>query len=122
MLVVDDADAFGYVIRHIAQDAGYDVLEASGGEVGTRLAAEQRPDIIVLDLHMPRVDGFAALARLAESSVRATPVSVCTSHVLSAEQKRSLASAYAIVPKHDVSRDGLKALMQAVLAGRVEAE
>ncbi|HUL63713.1 MAG TPA: response regulator [Burkholderiaceae bacterium] len=122
VLVVDDEDTFRYVIRHIAEDAGYEVLEASDGEVGTQLALDQRPYIIVLDLHMPRVDGFTALARLAESNVSATPVIVCTSYALSAEQKRSLASAYAIVPKQDVSRDGLTALMQAVLAEKVEVE
>jgi signal transduction histidine kinase len=116
VLVVDDEDTFRYVIRHIAQDAGYEVLEAPDGEVGTQLAVEARPDIIVLDLHMPRMDGFTALAKLAESPVRRTPVIVCTSHALSVEQRRSLAAAYAIVPKHDVSRDGLRALMQAVLA------
>jgi signal transduction histidine kinase len=116
VLVVDDEETFRYVIRHIAQDAGYEVVEAADGEAGTQLALEQRPDVIVLDLHMPRMDGFTALEKLAESSVRATPVIVCTSHALSAEQKRSLASAYAIVPKHEVSRDGLRALMETVLA------
>jgi signal transduction histidine kinase/CheY-like chemotaxis protein len=116
VLVVDDEDTFRYVIRHIAQDAGYDVLEAPDGEVGTQVAFDQRPDIIVLDLHMPRMDGFTALSRLADSPLRSTPVIVCTSYALSAEQKRSLAAAYAIVPKHEVSRDGLKALMQTVLA------
>jgi signal transduction histidine kinase/CheY-like chemotaxis protein len=122
VLVVDDEDTFRYIIRHIAEDAGYAVIEAADGDAGTQLALDQRPDIIVLDLHMPRVDGFAALARLAESNVSAIPVIVCTSYALSAEQKRGLASAYAIVQKQDVSRDGLKALMQAVLAERVEAE
>ena len=116
VLVVDDEETFRYIIRHIARDAGYEVLEAHDGESGTRLAIDQRPDIIVLDLHMPRMDGFTALANLAESSASAIPVIVCTSHALSGEQKRSLAAAYAIVPKQDVSRDGLRALMETVLA------
>ncbi len=115
VLVVDDEETFRYVIRHIAQDAGYDVREAGDGESGMQLALDQRPDIIVLDLHMPRMDGFTALAKLAESSIRSVPVIVCTSRTLSSEQKRALASAYAIVPKHEVSRDGLTALMQSVL-------
>jgi signal transduction histidine kinase/CheY-like chemotaxis protein len=118
ILVIDDEDTFRYVIRHIAQDAGYDVLEAPDGESGMQVALDQRPDIIVLDLHMPRMDGFTALAKLAESNVRATPVIVCSALALSPEQKRSLASAYAIVPKHEVSRDGLRALLDTVLAER----
>jgi CheY-like chemotaxis protein len=118
VLVIDDEETFRYVIRHIAQDAGYDVLEAPDGEVGTQVALDQRPDIIVLDLHMPRMDGFTALAHLSRSNIKDTPVIVCTSHSLSIEQKRSLAPAYAIVPKHEVSRDGLRALMETVLAER----
>jgi signal transduction histidine kinase/CheY-like chemotaxis protein len=118
VLVIDDEETFRYVIRHIAQDAGYDVFEASDGEVGTQLAFDQRPDIIVLDLHMPRMDGFTALARIADSNLRETPVIVCSSFSLSAEQKRSLAAAYAIVPKSEISRDGLRALMETVLAER----
>lgn len=118
VLVIDDEETFRYVIRHIAQDAGYEVLEAGDGEIGTQLALDQRPDVIVLDLQMPRMDGFAALARLANSSVSATPVIVCSAHALSSEQKRSLASAYAIVPKSELSRDGLRALMETVLGER----
>ena len=53
--------------------------------------------------------------------MRATPVIVCSSFALSTEQKRSLASACAIVPKHEVSRDGLRALMDTVLGERTGA-
>jgi signal transduction histidine kinase len=117
VLVVDDEEAFRYVIRHIAQDAGHEVMEAPDGETGMRFALEQRPDIIFLDLHMPRMDGFTMLDRLAASGLRATPVVVCSSHPLTLEQKRSLSGAYAIVPKRDISRDGLAALIQAAEQG-----
>ncbi|MFN6996487.1 MAG: ATP-binding protein [Aquincola tertiaricarbonis] len=115
VLVVDDEEVFRYVIRHIAQDAGFDVLEAENGEVGITLALSEEPDMIFLDLHMPKVDGFATLARLADSPLKSTPVIVCTSHALTVDQKRALASAYAIVPKQDLSRDGLSRLMRLVL-------
>jgi CheY-like chemotaxis protein/two-component sensor histidine kinase len=121
VLVMDDEETFRYVIRHIAQDAGFDVLEAADGETGTQLALDQRPDLIVLDLQMPRMDGFTALAKLAESNVCAAPVIVCTSHTLTTEQKRALSSAYAIVAKSEVSRDGMVALMRAVIGEPAEA-
>ena len=112
VLVADDEEAFRYVIRHIAQDAGYEVLEAADGEAAMRLAGEHRPDLIFLDLNMPKLDGFAVIGELAAGELQSTPVIVCTSHLLTMEQKRALAGAYAIVPKHDVSRDGLIALME----------
>lgn len=115
-LVVDDEESFRYVVRHIAQDSGLSVQEAGDGEAALALARQCRPDVIVLDLAMPRLDGFATLARLrADSALCDTPVIVCTSQMLTLDQKRSLASAYAIVPKHDISREGLAGLLRAAI-------
>ncbi len=115
-LVVDDEESFRYVVRHIAQDSGLSVQEAGDGETALALARQQRPNVVVLDLVMPHLDGFATLARLrADSLLCETPVIVCTSQMLTLDQKRALASAYAIVPKHDISREGLAGLLHAAL-------
>jgi signal transduction histidine kinase len=121
LLVVDDEEAFRYVIRHIAQDAGFQVLEAHDGEAGLQMALQHRPSLLILDLQMPRMNGFAMLEALMRSEARDTPVIVCTSVALTLDQKRSLAAAHAIVPKHDVSRDGLTALLHATLASKESA-
>jgi len=121
LLVVDDEEAFRYVIRHIAQDAGFDVLEAGDGEAGLALALERRPDVVLLDLQMPHMDGFAMLTALMATPKPVPPVIVCTSKSLTLDQKRSLAAAHAILPKHDVSRDGLTALLNSTLSMRREA-
>jgi len=118
LLVVDDEEAFRYVIRHIAHDAGFGVLEARDGEAGLLMAREHKPDLVILDLQMPRMTGFAMLEALMRSELRDTPVIVCTSVALSLDQKRSLAAAHAIVAKHEVSRDGLTALLHSTLAAR----
>jgi CheY-like chemotaxis protein len=121
LLVVDDEEAFRYVIRHIAQDAGFQVMEAHDGEAGLQMALQQRPQLLILDLQMPRMNGFAMLDALMRSEARDTPVIVCTSVALTLDQKRALAAAHAIVPKHDVSRDGLTALLQSVMASKESA-
>jgi CheY-like chemotaxis protein/anti-sigma regulatory factor (Ser/Thr protein kinase) len=116
LVVIDDEEAFRYVIRHIAQDAGLRVLEAEDGEAGLALVRQSRPDVVILDLHMPRLDGFAVLQALAaDAQLRLVPVLVCTSQALTLDQKRALAAAYAIVPKHDISRDGLITLIHSVI-------
>jgi CheY-like chemotaxis protein/anti-sigma regulatory factor (Ser/Thr protein kinase) len=116
LVVIDDEEAFRYVIRHIAQDAGLRVLEAEDGEAGLALVRQSRPDVVILDLHMPRLDGFAVLQALAaDEALRAVPVVVCTSQALTLDQKRALAAAYAIVLKHDISRDGLTTLINSVI-------
>jgi len=119
VLVVDDEESFRYVIRHIARDGGFQVSEAEDGLAGMHSIAQGRPDVIVLDLQMPRMNGFTMLDRLSESpELKHIPVIVCTSQALTLEQKLSLANAYAIVPKHDLSRDGLTALIQAAMPNR----
>ena len=116
LVVIDDEEAFRYVIRHIAQDAGLRVQEAENGEAGLALVRQSRPDVVILDLHMPRLDGFAVLQALAaDEQLRTVPVVVCTSQALTLDQKRALAAAYAIVPKHDISRDGLTTLINSVI-------
>jgi signal transduction histidine kinase len=121
MLVVDDEESFRYVLRHIAQDAGLSVIEAVDGVEGMRSASAERPDVIVLDLQMPRRNGFAMLNDLTDSAeLAAIPVIVCTSQSLTLDQKLSLSGAYAIVAKHDLSRDGLTSLIRAALATRKE--
>ena len=115
LLVVDDEEAFRYVMSHIATDAGFDVTEAANGERALASIAEQRPDLVVLDLHMPVMDGFALLARMDTAELGSVPVVVCTSQILQVEQKRMLARAYAIVPKHDISREGLTRLFRSAV-------
>jgi signal transduction histidine kinase len=117
-LLVDDEEPFRYVLRHIAEGGGFAVLEASDGEHALEIARAERPDVVLLDLQMPRMDGFSALAEMSrDPQLRGTPVIVCTSLALDLDQKRSLAAAHAIVSKHDISRDGLASLMQAAVRG-----
>jgi signal transduction histidine kinase len=123
VLLVDDEEPFRYVLRHIAEAGGFGVMEAADGAAGLEVARSHRPDLIVLDLQMPRMNGFEMLHALSgDDALRDTPVIVCTSLALDLEQKRSLAAAHAIVSKHDISRDALTSLMQAALDTRQEEE
>jgi CheY-like chemotaxis protein len=66
---------------------------------------------------MPRMDGFELLGQLRlDPQLSATPVIVCTSLTLDLEQRRGLSTAYAIVPKQDVARDALAALIGSALS------
>lgn len=79
ILVVDDSEDVRLALTTILEDAGYDVIEASDGEEVVSRALEHRPGLILLDVAMPRVDGFEALRRIkAESRLRNTPVIMVT--------------------------------------------
>lgn len=113
ILLVDDDVAARYVLER-ALPPGAEVHQAGDGEEGLALAARLRPDLVFLDLKMPRMDGFAlldALRRRPEwGSFR---VVVCTSATLDAEQRRHL-GAVDILAKADVSAEAVGRLLGAV--------
>ncbi|MBU1052638.1 MAG: response regulator [Proteobacteria bacterium] len=91
ILVIDDEDVARYLLRSHLANTKYTVIEASNGEEGIRLAREQQPDIIFLDLVMPGLSGFETLDRL--KSIPETmdiPVIVNTSKILTGEEKAIL--------------------------------
>jgi CheY-like chemotaxis protein len=79
VLIVDD-DAFVVVtFGRMLRLAGYDVSSASDGDAALRETAAHRPDVILVDLHMPRLNGVAFLRQLRlQESPRRTPVAVIT--------------------------------------------
>ncbi len=65
VLIIDDDETFRYVLKQIIRnEPRYEVFEASDGGDGLRLARAEHPDVIVLDLQMPNVDGFTVLQEL----------------------------------------------------------
>jgi DNA-binding response OmpR family regulator len=72
LVVDDDARARGAVARLLAEE-GYDATEAADGEEATGLLASWRPDLVLTDLHMPRLDGRGLLRRV-HSLLPGTPV------------------------------------------------
>ena len=66
MVIDDDPDIRG-MLQHLFRERGYDVTTASDGEEGLRLSNERRPDLIILDIFMPRMSGLEVLASLKRS-------------------------------------------------------
>ena len=87
--------------RHLTE-VGYSVVEAASGEEGLRLVAELKPDVILLDLNMPGMDGFSVLERLKQNGDTATiPVVIVTSQILPPEREAALAGSRTVVLKHE---------------------
>ena len=77
ILVVDDADDVRLALSMLMEDEGHMVIEGADGEHVAQLARQHRPDLILLDLMMPVVDGFEALKQLrSDPAVREIPVIV----------------------------------------------
>jgi two-component system, cell cycle response regulator DivK len=75
VLVVEDYDDARAMVEMILQDAGYQVLLAADGVEGVTLAREHRPDVILMDIFMPGLDGIEATRQLkADPATAAVPV------------------------------------------------
>jgi CheY-like chemotaxis protein len=64
ILIVDDNSHNRLLIRMILQQKGFLVIEAEGGKEGLKLALEEKPDLIILDIMMPEIDGWEVMKRL----------------------------------------------------------
>ena len=64
ILVIDDEAPIRRVARRVLEDEGHEVLEASDGEAGLQLLAQQRPDLVITDVFMPGQDGIVLLRRV----------------------------------------------------------
>lgn len=85
ILVVDDTPALLDVVRTALEHEGYRVVTCLESREAVRLAHEERPDMIMLDVVMPEVSGWEVLARLrSDAGFARTPVIVCTAYVTEA--------------------------------------
>jgi len=90
VLVVDDEPDVLLLCRLNLQQRGYELLEASEGTTALRLAREGQPDVIVLDLMLPGMDGYQVLEQLrAADETAEIPVLVLTAKSLKADRDRS---------------------------------
>jgi diguanylate cyclase len=64
LLVVDDDPMAARLITDVAVASGYDVIKAANGKEGVALAASQTPDLILMDIMMPEMDGYTAISHL----------------------------------------------------------
>ncbi|WP_164017053.1 response regulator [Pyxidicoccus trucidator] len=92
ILVVEDEDILAATLCEVLEDEGYEALTARNGEDALRLLAERSPDLVLLDIMMPRMDGLAFLtAKALDTKVQHVPVVVMTSVSRSALQGHGVA-------------------------------
>jgi CheY-like chemotaxis protein len=91
ILVVEDNIDNYELVRFILERAGYDVFLAVNGRDGVSAARLQKPDLILMDLGMPEMDGWLAAEKLkADESTKRIPLYALSAHTLPAERKRAL--------------------------------
>lgn len=91
ILVVEDNMDNYELVRFVLERAGYDVFLAMNGRDGVAAARLQKPDLILTDLTMPEMDGWAAAEKLkADEITRSIPLYALSAHTLPSDRKRAL--------------------------------
>jgi DNA-binding response OmpR family regulator len=88
VLVVDDADRIRATVRRLLEQAGHEVLEAGTGREALRVLYAEKPDLVLLDVSMPDMDGWQALERIRELTW--VPILMLTAHDETPERVRGL--------------------------------
>ena len=83
ILVVEDQEDNRRILRDLLTSAGYELIEAVTGEEGVALAETHRPDLILMDIQLPGLDGYGATRQIkANPALRQIPVIAVTSYAL----------------------------------------
>ena len=92
ILLVEDEEDNMQILRDLLAPA-YEIVEAENGEKALAAVAKQRPDLILMDIQLPVMDGYEATRRLkADPALRSIPVIAITSYALGEDEKRARAA------------------------------
>jgi len=95
ILIADDKLPGRELLRTVLESSGYTVLETENGEEAVREARLHRPDLIILDLHMPELDGFDVIRQLrTEAEFALTPIVALTASAMQGDRERALAAGF----------------------------
>jgi two-component system cell cycle response regulator DivK len=93
ILVVEDQEDNRRIVRDLLTSVGYEVIEAISGEDGVRMAETHTPDLILMDIQLPGLDGYEATQRIkGNAGLRHIPIIAVTSYALSGDDARAFAS------------------------------
>ena len=101
ILVVEDQEDNRQILRDLLGSADYEMTEAENGEEALAAVVRDKPDLILMDIQLPIMDGYEATRRIkADPALRSIPIIAVTSHALSGgEEKARAAGCDDFVPK-----------------------
>lgn len=95
VLIVEDNEKNRKLVRDVLQFHGYRILETDNAEAGVQLAREERPALILMDFHLPGMNGIEALGQLrAEASTAKIPVIAVTASAMTEDRKKIMVAGF----------------------------
>lgn len=91
ILVVEDNETNMYLIRYILQQKGFDVFEATSGEEGIELAVREEPDLVIMDIQLPGIDGLEATRKIRSSAgLEDVSIVALTAHAMMGDREKAM--------------------------------
>jgi len=117
LYVEDNEDNVFMLKMRLELEDGFEVLVAGDGAAGVAAAAAERPDLILMDLNLPVIDGWEATRRIkSDEQTRAIPIIALTAHAMAGDREKALAAGCDDFDTKPIDLDRLLAKIRAVLA------
>jgi CheY-like chemotaxis protein len=117
ILIADDKPNGRELVRTILENDGYEVFEAADGQQAVERARQLHPDLVILDLHMPILDGFGAVEALRkEAEFNRTPVMALTASAMMGDRERALGAGFTGYCTKPIRLSALRAEVQRLLS------
>jgi two-component system cell cycle response regulator DivK len=90
ILVVEDQEDLRGVLRDLLTGSGFEVTEAADGQAGVAKAKSERPDLILMDIQLPGIDGYEAARQIkADRDLKATPIIAVSSFAMKGDEQKA---------------------------------
>jgi two-component system, cell cycle response regulator DivK len=91
ILIVEDNEKNMYLISYILKKKGYEIIQATTGEQGVELAIKEKPDLIIMDIQLPGIDGLETTRRIRASGADGNvPILAITSYAMTGDREKAL--------------------------------
>lgn len=109
ILIAEDRPASLELIRTVLESAGYEVIDAVDGQEAVEKASENPVDLVLLDLQMPKIDGFGVVTQLRKDPrFRSTPIVALTASAMQGDRERALSAGFSSYIAKPIDLSGLR--------------
>jgi len=117
LLIIEDNEQNLYLMRYLLERSGFSVVSARDGRSGIDLAAEVKPDLVILDIQLPLMDGYAVASAIRKNpELAGTPILAVTSYAMQGDREKCLAAGATAYMEKPINPDTFVELVRSHLA------